>query len=83
MQAPVVANAAVFDLQFSGPFKSTADALKESSNFESDAELLTGGCQLTACYSGDTLYGPACGSAPLTVGPKCSQFGLTMFDAHS
>lgn len=83
MQAPVIASAATFDLRFSGPLKSAADALKEGSVSGSDAELLPGSYQLTACYSGDTLYGPACGSAPLTVGPKCSQFSLTMLNAHS
>ncbi|BDA42940.1 hypothetical protein COCOBI_03-8330 [Coccomyxa sp. Obi] len=80
---PVVAGAATFDLHFSGPLNSAADALKGSSVSEPDAELAPGSYQLTACYSGDTTYGPACGSAPLTVGPECSHLSLTTFNAHS
>ncbi|CAL8467422.1 g6960 [Coccomyxa elongata] len=81
--APIVASVATFDIRFSGPLKSAADTLKEGSGSGSDAELLPGSYQLTACYSGDIIYCPACGSAPITVGPKCSQFSLTMNDAHS
>ncbi|BDA43502.1 hypothetical protein COCOBI_04-5140 [Coccomyxa sp. Obi] len=75
--AQLAASTASFDLQATDPIKSVAEVL-HGQDESAGTKLLPGSYQLTATYSGDAVYGPATGSARLTVGPKCSLTSLAI-----
>ncbi len=74
MQAHITGGAAEFILHSVGKTAAAAQALTGTGT-TAGAELLSGSYQLTAAFSGDSLYGMASGS--LDVGVTCPIVSLT------